>query len=56
MSPSGGGNPSGVEVGAAARAVAGSGPAVRDWNVASAVAAARVDKGTELVRGNGPGC
>lgn len=52
-----GGNPNGVDVGAVARAGAGSGPAVRDWNVAVAGAVvARADKGTGLARGSGPGC
>lgn len=47
-------NPSGVEVGAEVRVGAGSGPATKDWNVGAAVA--RVDKGTGLVLGSGPGC
>lgn len=53
-----GGNPNGVDVGAVVRAGAGSGPAVRDWNVAAAVGAAvaRADRGTGLARGSGPGC
>lgn len=46
-------NPSGVGVGAEVRVGAGSGPAAKDWNVG---AAARVDKGTGLVLGSGPGC
>lgn len=53
-----GGNPSVVDVGAAARAGAGFGPVVRDWNVAAAAeaAVARADRVTGLARGNGPGC
>lgn len=48
------GNPSGVEVGAVERVGAGSGPVAKDWNVVAAVA--KVDRGTGLVLGNGPGC
>lgn len=49
--------PSGVDVGVAERAGAGSGPVGRDWNVAAAAGAAvRVGRGIALVQGNGPGC
>lgn len=44
-----------MDVGAAVKAEAGSGLAVRDWNVAAAVAA-RADRGTGLEPGSGPGC
>lgn len=53
----GAGKQSGVDVGAAVKAGADSGPVARDWNVAAAAGAvARAGRGTGLEQGNGPGC
>lgn len=59
LSP-GAGSPSGVEVGAVERAVAGFGLAARGWNVVGAasvgVAVVRADRATGQEQGSGPGC